>query len=91
MTLLNGIWLNETKAETPNWDRCLEVAELVGNLGAAHEAISLIAVAHWVKAAILEEYLHDPPGALKAIAEGEAKIGKKHRVLSDWTLAKTGS
>ena len=85
--LVNAAWLSEVKAESPNWERSLEVLDIVVQAALTKGVDHLVAGAYRTKAIILQEYANDRGDAIEAINVGVQKLGYAHPALQDY-LAK---
>lgn len=85
--LINGAWLSEVKATSPDWDKVLKVLDKVSAAALAKHADHLVAGAYRTKAIVLKEYANDKGDAFDAIREGVEKLGYEHSALQDY-LAK---
>src|SRR5262249_36373341 len=84
MLLIDRAWLAESKEETPNWEKCIEILNRASEAASEHKADSLAAAAHRAKSIVLEEYLENTIDAFAVLESGEAKLGRKHVVLEDY-------
>jgi tetratricopeptide (TPR) repeat protein len=82
--LTNAAWLSEVKAESPNWERSLEVLDKVARAALAKGADHLVAGAYRTKAIVLKEYIKDKGDAIQVINEGVQKLGYSHPALQDY-------
>jgi hypothetical protein len=84
MLLIDPAWLKESKADSPNWTRCLEVLDVAARLSVEHHADSLVAAAYRAKAIIYREYLEDSAKAHEALNEGQEQLGNQHVLLREY-------
>jgi tetratricopeptide (TPR) repeat protein len=84
LLLINAAWLSEVKAESPNWERSLEVLDKVARAALAKGADHLVAGAYRTKAIVLKEYAKDKGDAIQVINEGVQKLGYPHPALQDY-------
>jgi hypothetical protein len=84
MQLIDGAWLDESKAPTPDWPKCIETLEAASESGRAVGADSLVAAANRAKAIVLQEYIRDTEAAVRALDQAERDLGYKHLVLEDY-------
>jgi len=84
MQLIDGAWLDESKAPTPDWPKCIETLEAASESGRAVGADSLVAASNRAKAIVLQEYIRDTEAALRALDQAERELGYKHLVLEDY-------
>ncbi|MEK6407735.1 MAG: hypothetical protein AABN34_12285 [Acidobacteriota bacterium] len=82
--LIDHAWLHEEKKSSPDWVRCLEILELVAQIGLSAKVDSVVAYAYRARAIVEKEYLKDTQRAEGAISEGEEKLGHAHRLLTDY-------
>lgn len=85
--LINGAWLPEVKATSPDWEKVLRVLDKVAAAALAKHADHLVAGAYRSKAIVLKEYASDKGDALETINEGVQELGYAHPALQDY-LAK---
>ncbi|MEK6303710.1 MAG: hypothetical protein AABO41_23645 [Acidobacteriota bacterium] len=84
MQLIDGAWMDESKAPTPDWPKCIETLEAASESGRAVGADSLVAAANRAKAIVLQEYIRDTEAAVRALDQAERELGYKHLVLEDY-------
>jgi hypothetical protein len=85
--LVMAAWLGELKVSSPNWERVLEVLDMVAQMARAKEIDHLAAAAFQTKAIVLKEHAKGRGDAVEVINEGVRQLGYPHPALQDY-LAK---
>lgn len=84
---MRAAWLGEVKAQSPDWERALEVLDKVAQVARARDVDYLAAAAYQAKAIILKEHAEGSGDAIEVINEGVRQLGYPHPALQDY-LAK---
>lgn len=85
--LVRAAWLGEVKAQSPDWEKALQVLDKVAQVARARDVDYLAAAAYQAKAIILKEHAEGSGDAIEVINEGVRQLGYPHPVLQDY-LAK---
>ena len=78
--LIDGVWLAEENLENPDWQRCLQVFDIVIEKALAWGYPHLAAESARGKAIIHDECLHNPDAAHKVLEDIVAKVGTFHSI-----------
>lgn len=73
--MIDRAWLQESKLEHPDWNKCLRSLQKTIELAPAWGIPTLAAAAAHAMGVIYDEYLNDPPRAISTIEAAFAQIG----------------
>lgn len=83
-TLVDAVWLSESRKDVPDWTGCLKTLDLIAEIAHKHDATALAAAAYQARAIVHKEYLHDSQAAFESLKAGEAALGESEIFLEDY-------
>lgn len=83
-TLVDDIWLSESRNASPDWNKCLEIFDWVVELSLRRDAKALGSAAYQAKSIVYKEYLNNTEKAVETLEEGAGKFGDSQIFLRDY-------